>query len=299
MAPNSPPQEFPLRSFQDWKALAVATYNEWTWDDAPRLGAALAFYTVLSLAPLLVVMIAIAGWALGREATMGQLMGQVQWMVGRDGAKAIEEMVKSASDRQAGIIASLLGTATLLIGATSVVAELRNAMNRIWKVPVDPDESWLTVITKRSSMIGFVLASGFLLLVSLLLSAWLSMAGKFLEAMLPAPEIVFQTANLVASLAVMSGLFAIMFRYLPEASVQWQDVRLGAVLTAVLFTIGKSLIGLYLGRASFGSTYGAAGSLVIVLVWVYYSAQIFFFGAEFTHVYAKRHGSRAGLGVAA
>jgi membrane protein len=278
-------------SWADIKSLLFATYKEWSEDDAPHIGAALAFYTILSLAPLLVVMIAIAGWVLGQKAVSGQLMTQIQGMVGSEGAKAIQEMLKAASNPKQGIAASALGLLTLLFGAASVLGELRLALNRIWKVPKPEEEGVAGIIKNQSRLLGLVLGCGFLLLVSLVLSATLAAAGKFMQSALPAPAFMFEAVNFVVSLAVLAGVFAAIFKYIPSVNVPWGDVLLGAGVTSILFTLGKFLIGLYLGKASIGSTFGAAGSLVIVLVWVYYSSQILFFGAEFTHVYSKMHGS--------
>jgi membrane protein len=278
-------------SWECIKTLLVTTYKEWSEDDAPHMGAALAYYTMLSLAPLLVIALSIAGWVLGEKAASGELMDQIRGMVGPDGAKAIESMINGARNHKEGTVATIIGTVTLLIGATSVVGELRRALNRIWNVPEPKDTSIADTAKQQSYLIGLVLASGFLLLVSLVVSAALAAAGKYLQSLLPAPAMVFEALNFIVSLAVLTGIFAVIFKYLPQVNVQWKDVLLGAAVTSVLFTLGKFLIGLYLGKASLGSTYGAAGSLVVVLVWVYYSAQIFFFGAEFTQVYSRLHGS--------
>jgi len=278
-------------SWSSIKRLALATWTEFNADEAPRLGASLAYYTILSLAPLLVLVISVVGLVFGEEAARGQISFQIDDMVGQEGGKAIQEMIKGAGEKKAGIWASVLGFATLLLGASSVVGELRFALNRIWNTPPKDSESFLDMIKQRSYAIAVVLGIGFLLLVSLVLSAGVSAAGKFLSNYLPAPEIVLQIANFVASFLLVTLLFGFMFRFLPEIWPSWRDVMLGAVMTALLFTIGKTLIGIYLGKASVGSTFGAAGSLVVVLVWVYYSAQIFFLGAEFTQVYAREHGS--------
>ncbi|HUS07928.1 MAG TPA: YihY/virulence factor BrkB family protein [Bryobacteraceae bacterium] len=277
-------------SWPQVKSLVLTTYKEWTEDDAPHMGASLAFYTMLSLAPLLVITLAIAGWALGEKAASGQLMDQIRGMVGSDGAQAIEAMIKGAGSKKQGAIASIAGFVMLFFGATSVVGELRLALNRIWNVPKS-NEGFADTVKKTGSLFALVLASGFMLLVSLVVSAGLAAAGKYVQGAMPAPPFVIETVNFLVSIAVLGGIFAVIFKFLPEVKVAWRDVLLGSGVTAVLFTIGKFLIGLYLGKASFGSTYGAAGSLVIVLVWVYYSSQIFFFGAEFTQVYSRLHGS--------
>jgi membrane protein len=272
------------------KDLLLKTWNEFNEDQAPRLGAALAYYTVLSLAPLLILLLAIAGLVLGKEAAQGQLFGQINSMVGAEGAKAIEAMVASASKPSSGVIASVIGFLTLIFGASSVAGELKASLNTVWDHS-DSEAGLVSIVKDRSKALGVVLAGGFLLLVSLVVSSMIAAAGTYVSGVLPLPEVVLQALNFVVSLAVIAGVFAVLFKYLPDVKIEWHDVAIGAVFTAILFGIGKFLIGMYLGKASFGSTYGAAGSLVIVLVWVYYSAQIFFFGAEFTQVYAREIGS--------
>jgi membrane protein len=211
-------------------------------------------------------------------------------MVGKEGAEAIQSMVAGASKPATGVIASIIGFLTLIFGASSVAGELKASLNTIWDRP-DEDAGIVGIVKQRSKALGVVLGCGFLLLVSLAVSSTIAAAGKFFTGMLPIPEFVMTAVMFVVSVAVITGVFAVLFKYLPDVDIQWNDVFVGAAFTALLFTIGKFLIGMYLGKASFGSTYGAAGSLVIVLVWVYYSAQIFFFGAEFTEVYAERYGS--------
>jgi membrane protein len=280
-----------LWTFSGLKRLFSRSYSDFNEDQAPRLGAALAYYTALSLAPLLILLIAIAGFVLGKEAAQGQLFEEIRNMVGADGAKAIEDMVQNASKPASGIVASIIGLGTLVFGASSVASELRTSLNTIWDQPQDPNEGIKEMVTQRSYALVVVLGCGFLLVVSLAISSIVAGAGKVATGWLPFSEPVLHALNLLISIAVITVVFAFLFKYLPDVNVQWRDVMLGAAVTAVLFTIGKFLIGMYLGKAGFGSTYGAAGSLVIVLVWVYYSAQIFFFGAEFTQVYACEHGS--------
>lgn len=280
-----------LPSPDELKRLVVATYKEWDRDQAPRLGAALAFYTLLSLAPLLVLLLALAGFVFGDAAAQGQLFEQIRSLVGDRGAEAINEMVKNAGHQGSGITATILGFATLIFGASTVASELKYALNVIWNVDPDPDAGVVDMIQQRSTALGVVLGCGFLLVVSLAVSSAITAAGTWFASMLPVPGAVLQGLNLVLDFAVITGLFAMLFRFLPDVQIEWSDVLLGAAVTAALFSIGKLLIGMYLGRASFGSTYGAAGSLVIVVVWVYYSSQLFFFGAEFTQVYACEHGS--------
>lgn len=274
--------------------LLKQTYKEWDRHQAPKLGAALSYYTVLSLAPLLIVVLAVIGLALGKEAAKGEIMGQLQSMLGSQGAHAIDTVITNANKPATGTVASILGLITLFIGASGVFSELRDSLNRIWDVPAKESSGFFSMIRERFLSFGMVLAIGFLLLVSLVISAGLAAAGKFVGGMMPIPPAVLQGVNLIVSVAFVTVLFALIFRFLPDEHVAWTDVWMGAFVTSLLFTIGKFLIGIYLGKASVGSAYGAAGSLVIVLVWVYYSAQIFFFGAEFTHVYSTSYGSLKG-----
>jgi len=277
--------------FREAKRLLTKTYVEWDRDNAPRLGAALAYYTILSLAPLLILTIAVGSLAFGKQAAQGELFGEIKGMVGATGAEAIEQMVRNASKPGHGILASLVGFVALIFGASSVTSELRNALNTIWGRKTESDSGIKEVFTQRSWALLIVLGCGFLLVVSLVVSSTLAGAAKVMANRLPIPEFLIEGLDITLSWLVLTGVFAVLFKYLPDIRLQWSDVFLGAGCTAVLFTIGKFLIGLYLGRASFGSTYGAAGSLVTVLVWVYYSAQIFFFGAEFTQVYTRERRS--------
>jgi len=276
------------------------TVSEWGNDKAPRLGASLAFYTLLSLAPLLVVVVAVAGLVYGQEAARGQLVWQIQGLVGPDGAKAIQGLVKGAYQPRTGVIATVLGFVTLAFGASSVVVELADALNTIWHVPLNPGNTGLSsifrLVKEQFYSFAMILGVGFLLLVSLVLNAWIAAMGRFFASALPTPESILHMANFLISFLVTTFLFAAIYKILPDVCLQWSDVAVGASVTALLFTIGKQLIGLYLGKTSFGSTYGAAGSLVVVLVWVYYSAQLFFLGAEFTKVYTKTFGSHFARG---
>jgi membrane protein len=277
-------------TFAQSKLLATRSYAEFNRDQCPRLGAALAYYTALSIAPLLILLIAVVGLVFGKEAASGQLYWQINDMVGPDGAKAIQGIVDNASKPTSGVFATLIGFATLVFGASSVAAELKASMNAIWNVPV-LDEGIKDLVKYRSSALMVVLGCGFLLVVSLAASSFLAAGGKYLAGFLPFSEIVLQVFTFVLSLAVITGVFAVLYRFLPDVHLAWGDVLLGAAITALLFTIGKSLISIYLGKAGVASTYGAAGSVIVVLVWVYYSAQIFFLGAEFTQVYSEEFGS--------
>jgi membrane protein len=273
--------------------LLKETFTDWNEDKAPRLAAALSYYALFAIAPLLVIVIAIAGLFFGEEAARGQIVGQVQGLVGEQSAQTIQEMVANAgSNRSTGILATVVGIVTLVFGALGVFGQLQDALNTIWEVQPKPGKSWLEVIKDRLAPFTMVLGIAFLLLVSLVISAALAALGKFFGGIFPEFALVGQIINFVVSFGVITLLFAMMFKFLPDAKIAWSDVWVGAAATALLFTIGRLLIGIYLGRSSTASAYGAAGSLVIVLIWVYYSAQILFLGAEFTQVYAKTYGSK-------
>jgi membrane protein len=268
------------------------TFTDWQEDKAPRLGASLAYYTVFSLAPLLLIVIAIAGLAFGQEAVQGQIVTQVGNLVGEQSAGALQSMIQGARKPQTGAIASAIGIATLLFGASGVFGALQDALNTIWEVAPKPGRGVLGILRDRFVSFTMVLGVGFLLLVALVVSAGLAALGTMLGEMLPAPAVVLQVINLVFAFGVITLLFAMIFKILPDAEIHWGDVWIGAAVTALLFTIGRFALGLYLGRSAFGSAYGVAGSFIVILLWVYYSAQILFFGAEFTQVYANTYGSR-------
>ncbi|NES94589.1 MAG: YihY/virulence factor BrkB family protein [Desertifilum sp. SIO1I2] len=278
---------------QFWRLLK-ATFREWNEDKASRLAAALAYYTVFSIAPVLVIAIAIAGAIFGEDAARGQIVGQIQGLVGREGAEVIETAIANAGqpDSNEGLIASLINIGLLIFGATGVFAELQGALNTIWEVAPKPDRGVWNFIRQRFLSFSMVLVIGFLLMVSLVVNAALATISGFMSGLLPGVDWVWQLAEFAISLGVITVLFALIFKFLPDVEIRWNDVWIGAALTAVLFTIGRSLLGLYLGQSAFGSTYGAAGSLVVIVAWVFYSAQILFFGAEFTQVYTHRYGSQ-------
>ena len=256
----------------------------------------MAFYTMLSLAPLLIVVVAIAALAFGKKAAQGQLVWEIQDLVGAEGARSIQDLIQSAYKPAAGTMATILGLATLVLGASAVLVELRDALNLIWRAPAGASVSSLRglfrLIRERFYFFGLILGVGFLLLVSLALNAAAAALGSALGSWLHTPESILHGAVFVISFLVTTFLFAAIYKFLPDVRLKWSDVAVGACFTSMLFTFGKQLIGMYLGKASFGSTYGAAGSLVVVLVWVYYSAQLFFFGAEFTKIYTETFGSR-------
>jgi membrane protein len=268
------------------------TASEWMEDQAQSLGAALAYYTVFSLAPLLLIAIAIAGFFFGREAAQGQIFDQLRGLLGEASGKAMQDMVQNANTKPAtGVMAALIGAVTLLFGASGVFGQLQTSLNSIWGVQPKPGRGVLGIIQDRILSFGFILVVGFLLLVSLLFTATIALVGEWFGGMVPGMEALIQILNSVLSLALITLLFATIFKFLPDAKIAWRDVWIGAFITAVLFTVGKFALGLYLGKSGVASSYGAAGSLIVLLLWVYYSSQILFFGAEFTQVYANRFGS--------
>ena len=260
---------FRLR-LKDIVELVRETASAWSGDNAPRLGASLAFYTLLSLAPLLVVIVAVAAVVFGRQAAEGQLAWQIQGLVGREEAKAIQAVIRAATRPTTGVLATLVSILTLAVGATTVVVELRDALNTIWHVPPERSKTGFAgvavLLKQRFYSFAVVLGVGFLLLVSLVLSAWIAAMGKFFGSMLPVTEPILHVVTFLVSFVVITFLFAAIYRVLPEVQLEWSDVLVGASFTSLTFTLGKQLIGLYLGKASFDSTYGAAGSLVMVLV---------------------------------
>ena len=270
------------------------TYQDWKEDRASRLAASLAYYTIFSIAPLLVIAIAVAGFIWEAEAVEAQVMAQIQGLVGEEGANFIADLIESAGNTAEGTFATIIGIITLLFGALGVFNELHNSLNIIWEVKEEKADSFWKAVKKaifdRFLSFTMVLGIGFLLLVSLVISAGLSATQELVGNAFPIPEFLLQLLNLIISIGVITVLFAMMYKYLPDAEIPWRHVWLGAFVTAILFSLGKMLIGLYLGNSAVASSFGAAGSLVLLLVWVYYSAQILFFGAEFTQVYANKYG---------
>jgi membrane protein len=271
--------------------LVKESFSEWQRDKASRLAAALAYYTAFSIAPLLLLIISVAGIFLGDEAAQGTIFFQLQGLLGPEAAGFFQSAIAHSREPGASSISAVIGIATLIWSAGNVFGQLQDALNTIWEVQPAPS-GIVGTVKRRIVPLSMVLGVGFLLLVSLALSAGISAVGSFLGDILPGSNAFWQVVNAVMSLAIITFLFAAIFKILPDAEVRWSDVWIGAIVTSLLFVIGKTLIGLYLGHASVGSTYGAAGSLLVFLVWVYYSAQILFFGAEFTQVYARARGSR-------
>jgi membrane protein len=274
-----------------FKDLVKETFAEWSRDKASRLAAALSYYTIFSVAPLLIIAIAVAGLVFGREAAARQLAAEAQGLLGPQAAEAIQGMLQSAGKTGAGIVATAVGVGTLLLGASGAFAQLQDALNTIWEVKPKAGRGVRGMLRDRFLSFSLVLAIGFLLLVSLVLSAALAAVGKYLAGILPVSSALMQGLNFALSFAVTTFLFALIFKVLPDVRIRWRDVWIGAAVTALLFSVGRFLIGLYLGRSSVSSAYGAAGSLVVLLVWIYYSAQILLLGAEFTQVYASKFGN--------
>jgi membrane protein len=264
----------------------------WWDDDAPRLGASLAYYTLFAIAPILLVATAIAGMVFGADAVRGEIVGQLDQLVGREGALAVEALLEGASQRRSGVMATVLGSITFVIAATGAFLELQAALNTIWRVKPKPGANLRVFLVDRLRSFGLVVAIGFLLMVSLAVTAALAALSGWLARVSPDLPLAWRGVNVLVSIVVATALFALLFRFLPDVRLRWHDVMTGAFVTAVLFTIGQQLIGLYLGQSSVASSYGAAGSVMILLLWVYYSCQILLLGAEFTRVYAQRIGRR-------
>ena len=280
---------------QIWNLIRKSV-SMWLDDYAPSMGAALAYYTLFSMAPLLIIVIAVAGLVFGQDAARGEIVSQVQGLIGPEGAIAVQGLLKSVSEPTQSIFATVVSVITLLIGATTVFAELQSDLDRIWRVPAPARESGLwTLLRTRLLSFGLVLGLAFLLLVSLVVSAVLAAIGKWSNGIFGGWELALQAINFGISLLITTALFAMIYKLMPRARIAWRDVWVGAAVTALLFGIGKFLIGLYLGTTGVASSFGAAGSLVVLLVWVYFSAQIFLLGAEFTWVYSHEFGSRAAL----
>ena len=273
-------------------ALVRQAVAAWVDDYAPSMGAALAYYTLFSIAPLLLIVISIAGLVFGADAARGQIFAELRELMGEEGAATVQSLLQSVNKPAQGLVATLIGSAVLLLGAMSVFGELQNSLDRIWRAPPRADASGLwSLVRSRLLSFGMILGIGFLLIVSLVASAAVAALGKFSADFLGAWAVFAEVLNFALTFAFVTAMFAMIYKLMPRVRIGWADVWLGAAVTALLFAIGKSLIGLYLGRSSFASGFGAAGSLVVLLLWMYYSAQIFLLGAEFTRAYARTHGS--------
>lgn len=258
------------------------------WDDnGPRMGASLAYYTLFALAPILLIVIAVAGIVFGAEAVQGEVVSQIDGLIGTQGAEAVQTLLKGASQDHNTALATTIGIVTLILAATGAFLELQASFNTIWRATPKPRSKIKDFLLDRARSFGLVVAIGFLLLVSLTVTAALAAFGSWLTRIAPGAPMVIWVLNWVVSFGVIAGLFALLFKFLPETPTAWRDAAAGAVVTAVLFTIGKQIIGLYLGRSATTSAYGAAGSVILLLLWVYYSSQIVLLGAEFTRLYAE------------
>lgn len=268
-------------------AMFKLAFQDWNKHNATRLGAALAFYTVWSIAPLVILAVAIASFFFSRSAAQGHLLDQVQTLVGYEGRVSVQAMLQHGQNFSSGIFSTIIGVVTLISGASGVFQELRSDLNEIWEAnPAATSGVW-SLLREKLFSFGLVLSVGFVLLVSLIASACLAAVSKFMAGLLPLPAWTLAVLNEVVSVVGIGILFAMILKYVPACRVDWRDVRVGAAVTAVLFVLGKTALGWYLGRSTTANSYGAAGSLVVLVIWVYYSAQIFYYGAEFTHVHAK------------
>jgi membrane protein len=273
-----------------WGPLFRSSFQEWVNDHATRFSAALAYYAIFAMAPLLIIAISVAGLVFGAEAARGQIYDQLHSLLGSEGAAEVQRLIKASSNPSHGIIGASTGVLALLLGASGVFAQLKDALNSIWGVELKPGGGIKTMLGDYLLNFSMVLSIGFLLIVSLVVSAALQAIKTFLTGALPIPGFVLPMAA-AGTFLLLVLLFALLYKALPNVTIGWRDVWIGAVVTSILFTIGKYLVGLYLGRSGVGSSFGAAGALILILVWVYYSAMIFFLGAEFTKVYADCHGS--------
>ena len=271
--------------------MAKDTFLSFIEDEALSRGAAIAFYTVTAIAPVMLIVIAIAGLAFGREAAQKALTGQLSGLMGQQAAELLQAAVASAAGKPSGILATLLGITMLIATASGVFGEMQSALNKIWRAKAK-GTTVSRMIRARAASIGLVATLGFLLIVSLVVSAGLTAFGDYLNSVLPFGQLIMTVLNGAVSLTLISMLFAAIYKILPNRHLEWRDVIVGAVVTAVLFTIGKAGIGWYIGSSAVASSYGAAGALIVVLLWIYYSTQIFLLGAEFTKIYANRHGSK-------
>lgn len=280
--------------------LLRTTFTEWNEDHAPRMAAALSYYTAFSLAPLLVVIIAIVGFIYSGDTARIEIIREIQQTAGTDAAEMVDNLIQQGFNPGEGIISTVIAIVTLLLGAIGVFDQLQGALNTIWKVDEEPQEGGiLTLLRNKLLSFGMILVIGFLLLVSLVISTLLASVDTLLSGILPSTQTLLQVISFVVSLGITAVLFALIYKVLPDAAVAWRDVWVGALLTALLFSVGRYLLSWYLGNSATASAYGAAGSFVLILLWVYYSAQILLFGAEFTQVYSRQYGSHASQSAAA
>lgn len=279
------------KKLKEYLQFTKEIFNEFSSDNAMKLSASLSYYTIFSLAPMLVVIISIAGIFFGKEAIQGEIYGQIKWLIGGEAAKQVQELIKNAELSNKSGIAAVIGTGTLLIGATGVFAEIQDSINFIWSLKAKPKNSWVKYLTNRFLSFSLIITLGFLLMVSLLANAFLDIFSNRLKLYFEdATVYFFSIVNFLLVFTVISLLFAVIFKILPDGKIRWKDTLIGSSVTAVLFMFGKSVIGMYLGQSNVSGAFGAAGSVIIILLWVYYSSTILFLGAEFTKVYTKRYG---------
>jgi membrane protein len=274
-------------------SLLKETVDEWQRDKVDRMAAALAYYTLFSIAPLLVIAVAVAGAVFGQEAARGEVVAQIQGLLGKAGAEVVQTALANTQDPRSGngIVPFIISTLALIFGASGVFIQLQDSLNAVWNVEPSPQAGVKAIVRKRIFSFAMVITIGFILMVSSIVSAILAALSTFTNHLFPALESLWRVVNIGISLGVFTFLFALIYKYLPDVRIAWKDVLVGAVVTSILFSIGKELLGFYLGNGSFGSAYGAAGSVVTVLAWIYYAVQIMLFGAEFTQVYTRKYGS--------
>jgi membrane protein len=280
----------------NWRRIWILlkeTVDEWQRDKVDQMAAALAYYTLFSIAPLLVIAVAVAGAAFGQEAARGEVVAQIQGLLGKAGAEVVQTALANTQNPESGngIVPSIISTLALIFGASGVFIQLQDSLNAVWNVEPSPQAGVKAVVRKRIFSFAMVITIGFILMVSLIVSAGLAALSTFTNYLFPVLESLGRLFNVGISLGVFTLLFALIYKYLPDINIAWKDVLVGSLFTAILFSIGKELLGFYLGNGSFGSAYGAAGSVVTVLAWIYYSVQIMLFGAEFTQVYTRKYGS--------
>jgi membrane protein len=279
------------RAFAGWQ-MTKDTINGFMEDNCLSRGASIAYFTIFSLAPILLVVIAIAGFVFGEDAARGVLFGKLKGMLGPDAAGLVQSMIQSASNKKSGIIATVVSIVMLLVTASGVFGELQSSLNAIWKADPSAHGTVTRMLKARAQSLGLIVTLGFLMLVTLAISAAISAAWNHIDQVVPGASSLLRIVNFLVSFCVTTVLFGAVYKVLPDKRIEWRDVFIGSVFTALLYTIGKTIIARYIGSSSVGSSYGAASALVVLLLWVYYSAQIFLLGAEFTKVYAYRHGSR-------
>lgn len=282
---------FTKEAFKNYFKLLSGAFNGFMDDKGLKLSASLAYYTIFSLAPLLLLLISVAGAIFGKDAINNKVFGEINGLVGNEAAMQVQDMIKRISLSGKTTTAAIIGGVTLLLGATSIFAEIQDSINMIWKVKAKPKRGWLKLIQDRLTSSSLIIGLGFLLIVSLIINGLVLSLGNLLTRFLPDITVIFiDILNVVIGFIVIAVLFGVIFKILPDVKIAWKDVRSGAIFTAILFMIGRFLIGLYISTTGTGSTYGAAGSLIVILVWVYYTAAILYFGAEFTQVYAEEKG---------